>query len=60
MFMRPAVDTVPVTLAPGMRAALGITALATVGIGLYPDPFIRAATWSLQLAQAAPVAQLLR
>ena len=60
MFMRPAVDTVPITLAPGMRAALGITALATVGIGLYPDPFIRAATWSLQLAQAAPVAQLLR
>ena len=60
MFMRPAVDTVPVSLSFGMNTALGITALATVGIGLYPDPFIRAVNWSLHLAQYAPVAQLLR
>jgi NADH-quinone oxidoreductase subunit N len=60
MFMRPAVDAVPVSLSPGMRAALFVTAVATVGIGLVPDPFIRAATWSLHLAQYAPVAQLLR
>jgi len=60
MFMRPAVDTVPVSLSFGMNTALGVTALATVGIGLYPDPFIRAATWSLNLAEYAPVAQLLR
>jgi len=60
MFMRPALDTVPVILSFGMNAALGITALATVGIGLYPDPFIRAVNWSLHLAQYAPVAQLLR
>jgi NADH-quinone oxidoreductase subunit N len=60
MFMRPAADTVPVSLSFGMNTALGITALATVGIGLYPDPFIRAVNWSLHLAQYAPVAQLLR
>jgi NADH-quinone oxidoreductase subunit N len=60
MFMRPAVDTVPVSLAPGMALGLGITAFATVAIGLYPDPFIRAATWSLHLAQYPPVAQMLR
>ena len=60
MFMRPAVDTVPVSLAPGMRVALFVTAVATVGIGLVPDPFIRAATWSLNLPQYAPIAQLLR
>jgi len=60
MFMRPAADTVPVSLSPGMRVALFVTAVATVGIGLVPDPFIRAATWSLNLAQYAPVAQLLR
>jgi NADH-quinone oxidoreductase subunit N len=60
MFMRPAVDTVPVSLSPGMKAALFVTAVATVGIGLVPDPFIRAATWSLNLAQYPPVAQLLR
>ena len=60
MFMRPAVDTVPVSLSFSMSTALGITALATVGIGLYPDPFIRAVNWSLNLTQYAPVAQLLR
>jgi NADH-quinone oxidoreductase subunit N len=60
MFMRPAVDTVPVSLSPGMRAVLLVTALATIGIGLVPDPFIRAASWSLHLAQNAPMAQLLR
>jgi len=60
MFMRPAVDTVPVSLSAGMRTALFVTAVATVGIGLVPDPFIRAATWSLHLAQYAPVAQMLR
>jgi NADH-quinone oxidoreductase subunit N len=60
MFMRPAADTVPVSLSPAMRVALLVTAVATVGIGLVPDPFIRAATWSLNLAQYAPVAQLLR
>jgi len=60
MFMRPAVDTVPVSRSLSMSTALGITALATVGIGLYPDPFIRAVNWSLNLAQYSPVAQLLR
>jgi len=60
MFMRPAVDTVPVSLSPAMRLALFVTAVATIGIGLVPDPFIRAATWSLNLAQYAPVAQMLR
>jgi NADH:ubiquinone oxidoreductase subunit 2 (subunit N) len=60
MFMRPAADTVPVSRSFSMNAALGISALATVGIGLYPDPFIRAVNWSLNLAQYSPVAQLMR
>jgi NADH-quinone oxidoreductase subunit N len=61
MFMRPAVDAVPVSISPGMGFALAVTAIATVGIGLYPEPFIRAANWSLQLNQvAAPMAHLLR
>jgi len=58
--MRPVADTVPVSLSPAMGLALFVTAVATVGIGLYPDPFIRAANWSLNLAQYPPVAQLLR
>ncbi len=61
MFMRPATDTVPVSISPAMKLALAITAIATVGIGLYPDPFIRAANWGFQLNQVAgPVAHLLR
>ena len=56
MFMRPATDTVPVTISPGMGFALGITALGTVGIGIYPDPFIRAVNWSLHAAPAASAA----
>jgi NADH-quinone oxidoreductase subunit N len=49
MFMRPALDAEPVRPSPAMSLALAITAMATVGIGLYPDPFIRAASWSLEL-----------
>jgi NADH-quinone oxidoreductase subunit N len=61
MFISKAADLVPVRISPGMKAVLAITGIATVGIGLYPDPFIRAANWSLQMTQAAsPIAHLLR
>ena len=61
MFMGTAAEAAPVRISPGMKAVLAITALATIGIGLYPDPFIRAANWSVQVTQTVtPVAQLLR
>ena len=69
MFMRAALDAEPVHLSPAMSLALAVTAIATVGIGIYPDPFLRMANWSLQaphtgmamMQQAAPyVAGLLR
>ncbi len=50
MFMRPAVDTEPVTLSPGMRFALAVTGIATLGIGIFPEVFIRAADWSSRIA----------
>jgi hypothetical protein len=45
-----------------MSLALAVTTIATVGIGIYPDPFIRIANWSLgatsggmaMMPQAAP------
>jgi len=37
----------------GMRAALDITALATIVIGMYPEPFIQGVNWSLGIAQAS-------
>ncbi len=61
MFMGTAAETAPVRISLGMKTALAITAAATIGIGIYPDPFIRAASWSLGFTQAlSPVAQLLR
>jgi hypothetical protein len=40
--------------------ALAITGIASIGIGIYPEPFIRAVNWSLHIAQASPAANLLR
>jgi NADH-quinone oxidoreductase subunit N len=50
IFMREAVDKERLPVSLGMRVALGITAALTVGIGLYPEPFLRMVNWSLQLA----------
>src|SRR5213593_1023328 len=60
MLMRPAVDKEPLPISLGMRTALGITAFATLVIGIYPEPFIRAVNWSLGIAQSSPVAGLVR
>jgi len=48
MFMREALDKSRLPISLAMRAALGITALATVGIGLFPERFIELVTWSLR------------
>jgi NADH-quinone oxidoreductase subunit N len=60
MIIKPAVDPEPVSLSPGMRLVLGITAAGTIGIGLFPNFFIWTANWSLGLTQSSHVAQLLR
>jgi NADH-quinone oxidoreductase subunit N len=59
MFMRQAEageERLPVSF--GMRAALGVAALATVWIGIMPDQFIRIVNWSLGIAQTPAVARL--
>src|SRR2546427_2986463 len=56
MFMREALDKTRLPISLGMRTALGITAFATLVIGIYPEPFIRAVNWSLGIAQSSPVA----
>jgi len=60
MLMRPAADTEPVRIAPGLGLALAITGIASIGIGIYPDPFIRAVNWSLHITQASSALTLLR
>jgi NADH-quinone oxidoreductase subunit N len=61
MFMRQpekGEERLPVSL--GMRVALGVTALATVYIGVMPNRFIEMVNWTLGLARHASVAQLMR
>jgi NADH-quinone oxidoreductase subunit N len=61
MFMRQpekGEERLPVSFA--MRAALGITALATIYIGVMPNRFIEIVNWSLGIVQQGNVAQLVR
>ena len=41
-----------------MRVALGVTAFATVYIGIFPEQFIRMVNWSLGIAQTTISRQL--
>jgi len=43
-----------------MRAALGVTAFATLFIGILPDRFIHIVNWSLGIAQNPSIAKLIR
>ena len=40
MFMKKADDTVPLAVSPGLRVALGVALVMTLGIGIYPQPLI--------------------
>lgn len=61
MLMRQPIEAEPVRLRPAMTLALSITAIGTVGIGMFPNFFINAVNWSLGLTQGAQgMASLLR
>ncbi len=61
MLMRQPVEADPVRIRPAMTLALTITAVATIGIGLFPNVFINAVNWSLGIAQGSHhMAALLR
>ena len=49
MFMRESVETERLPISLAMRVAVGVTALATIVIGVLPEPFIRTVNWSLGL-----------
>ncbi len=60
MLMKPANTTEPISLGAGMRTALFVAAIGTVGIGLFPNIFIQAVNWStLSLPDARSVASLI-
>jgi len=50
MFMSEAMDKSPLPISAGMRVALAVTGLGTVVIGIFPEQFIRAVTWSLGMS----------
>jgi NADH-quinone oxidoreductase subunit N len=61
MFMRQpekGEERLPVSLT--MRAAVGLTGLATLYIGLLPDSFIQLVNWALGIVQSPSVAQVIR
>ncbi len=58
MFMRQATDSEPVHVSPGMSLALALTAAGTVGIGIFPEVFIRIATWANPLVTNGGLALL--
>jgi NADH-quinone oxidoreductase subunit N len=58
MFMGNADSMEPVSSPPAMSLALGITAVATVVIGLFPNIFIQAVNWSVSSLNPAGVALL--
>jgi NADH-quinone oxidoreductase subunit N len=51
MFMReaPAGESARLPISFAMRTAVGVAALATIVIGIFPEPFIRTVNWSLGL-----------
>ena len=60
MLIRQPEDKTILPLSWGMKTALGVTALATVFIGIFPNWFIEAVNWSLGLTQVSPVASLVK
>ena len=60
MLMRAPLDSEPLSVSFGMRCAVGLAALATLVIGIYPEPLIRGVNWSLGIAQSPHVAALIK
>ena len=60
MLMREPMETERLPISLGMRCTLGVTALATIVIGVYPEPFIRSVNWSLGIVQSPHVAAMMK
>jgi len=56
MLMRAPMETGRLPVSIGMRCAVGIAALATLFIGVYPEPAIRGVNWSLGIREPTHVA----
>ncbi len=59
MLMSKPTTEEPIAMSFGLRVALLVTAVGTIGIGLMPNVFIRAVNWSLSLQDTTSLASLL-
>ena len=60
MLMRAPMEPGRLPVSVGMRFAVGLAALATIVIGIFPEPFIQTVNWSLGIAQIPHVAAMMR
>jgi NADH-quinone oxidoreductase subunit N len=60
MLIRAPIETAPLRISFGMRLAVGVAALATIVIGVYPEPFIQVVNWSLGIVQGPHVAAMVK
>ncbi len=60
IFMRQPVETERLPVSLGMRFAIGVCALATIVIGVYPEPFIRTANWALGIVNSPSMAAVMK
>jgi NADH:ubiquinone oxidoreductase subunit 2 (subunit N) len=47
MFTTPQEHAEPVSSSLGLKVALGVTGVLTLVIGVYPEPWVRFAQWSI-------------
>jgi NADH-quinone oxidoreductase subunit N len=60
MLMRAPIEAGRLPVSIAMRFAVGLTALATIVIGVFPEPFIQTVNWSLGIAQSPHVGAMVR
>jgi len=60
MFMREPLEAGRLPVSLGVRSALAVSALATLIIGVYPEPFIHSVNWALGLTQSPHVTAMMR
>ncbi len=60
MFTREPMETERLPVSIGMRVALGLAALGTIVIGIFPEPFIHSVNWALGIAQVSHVAAVMK
>src|SRR5260370_16623690 len=60
ILLLPPMETERLPVSLGMRCAVGVTALGTIVIGVYPEPFIRGVNWSLGIVQSPHMAAMVK